>query len=89
MRQYLPIKHLLIYSQSSQKKLEKADEAGNADNERMGKIREIYSADNDEAMLSVILETYQKMRSEYTEECKAAQELDSFIDNARKGNIYL
>lgn len=66
-------------------KLEKADEAGNADAERMGKIREIYSADNDEAMLSVILETYQKMRSEYTEECKAAQELDSFIDNARKG----
>ena len=66
-------------------KLEKADEAGNADAERMGKIREIYSADNDEAMLSVILETYQKMRSEYTEECKATQELDSFIDNARKG----
>ena len=51
----------------------------------MGKIREIYSADNDEAKLSVILETYQKMRSEYTEECKAAQELENFIDNARKG----
>ena len=73
-----------IFTEQSEK-LEKADEAGNADNERMGKIREIYSADNDEAMLSVILETYQKMRSEYTEECKAAQELDSFIDNARKG----
>ena len=73
-----------IFTEQSEK-LEKADVAGNADNERMGKIREIYSADNDEAMLSVILETYQKMRSEYTEECKAAQELDSFIDNARKG----
>lgn len=73
-----------IFTEQSEK-LEKADEAGNADNERMGKIREIYSADNDEAMLSVILETYQKMRSEYTEECKAAQELESFIDNARKG----
>ena len=73
-----------IFTEQSEK-LEKADEAGNADAERMGKIREIYSADNDEAMLSVILETYQKMRSEYTEECKAAQELDSFIDNARKG----
>ena len=73
-----------IFTEQSEK-LEKADEAGNADAERMGKIREIYSADNDEAMLSVILETYQKMRSEFTEECKAAQELDSFIDNARKG----
>lgn len=73
-----------IFTEQSEK-LEKADEAGNADAERMGKIREIYSADNDEAKLSVILETYQKMRSEYTEECKAAQELDSFIDNARKG----
>ena len=73
-----------IFTEQSEK-LEKADEAGNADNERMGKIREIYSADNDEAMLSVILETYQKMRSEYTEECKAAQELESFVDNARKG----
>ena len=73
-----------IFTEQSDK-LEKADEAGNADNERMGKIREIYSADNDEAMLSVILETYQKMRSEYTEECKAAQELESFVDNARKG----
>lgn len=73
-----------IFTEQSEK-LEKADEAGNADNERMGKIREIYSADNDEAMLSVILETYQKMRSEFTEEYKAAQELDSFIDNARKG----
>lgn len=73
-----------IFTEQSEK-LEKADEAGNADNERMGKIREIYSADNDEAMLSVILETYQKMRSEYTEECKAAQELENFIDNARKG----
>lgn len=73
-----------IFTEQSEK-LEKADESGNADAERMGKIREIYSADNDEAMLSVILETYQKMRSEYTEECKAAQELDSFIDNARKG----
>ena len=73
-----------IFTEQSEK-LEKADEAGNADAERMGKIREIYSADNDEAMLSVILETYQKMRSEYTEECKAVRELDSFIDNARKG----
>ena len=73
-----------IFTEQSEK-LEKADEAGNADAERMGKIREIYSADNDEAMLSVILETYQKMRSEYTEECKAAQELENFIDNARKG----
>lgn len=73
-----------IFTEQSEK-LEKADEAGNADNERMGKIREIYSADNDEAKLSVILETYQKMRSEYTEECKAAQELENFIDNARKG----
>lgn len=73
-----------IFTEQSEK-LEKADEAGNADAERMGKICEIYSADNDEAMLSVILETYQKMRSEYTEECKAAQKLDSFIDNARKG----
>ena len=73
-----------IFTEQSEK-LEKADEAGNADNERMGKIREIYSADNDEAMLSVILETYQKMRSEFTEECKAAQELENFIDNARKG----
>ena len=73
-----------IFTEQSEK-LEKADEAGNADTERMGKIREIYSADNDEAMLSVILETYQKMRSEYTEECKAAKELESFIDNARKG----
>lgn len=73
-----------IFTEQSEK-LEKADEAGNADNERMTKIREIYSADNDEAMLSVILETYQKMRSEYTEECKAAKELESFIDNARKG----
>ena len=73
-----------IFAEQSEK-LEKADEAGNADAERMGKIREIYSADNDEAMLSVILETYQKMRSEYTEECKAAQELENFIDNARKG----
>lgn len=73
-----------IFTEQSEK-LEKADEAGNADNERMGKIREIYSADNDEAMLSVILETYQKMRSEYIEECKAAQELENFIDNARKG----
>ena len=73
-----------IFTEQSDK-LEKADEAGNADNERMGKIREIYSADNDEAMLSVILETYQKMRSEYTEECKAAKELERFIDNARKG----
>lgn len=73
-----------IFTEQSEK-LEKVDEAGNADAERMGKIREIYSADNDEAKLSVILETYQKMRSEYTEECKAAQELDSFIDNARKG----
>lgn len=73
-----------IFTERSEK-LEKADEAGNADAWRMGKIREIYSADNDEAMLSVILETYQKMRSEYTEECKAVRELDSFIDNARKG----
>ena len=73
-----------IFTEQS-KKLEKADEAGNADAERMGKIREIYSADNDEAMLSVILETYQKMRSEFTEECKAAQKLENFIDNARKG----
>ena len=73
-----------IFTEQSEK-LEKADEAGNADAERMGKIREIYSADNDETMLSVILETYQKMRSEYTEECKAAQELENFIDNARKG----
>ena len=73
-----------IFTEQSEK-LEKADEAGNADAECMGKIREIYSADNDEAMLSVILETYQKMRSEYTEECKAAQELENFIDNARKG----
>ena len=73
-----------IFAEQSEK-LEKADEAGNADAERMGKIREIYSADNDEAKLSVILETYQKMRSEYTEECKAAQELENFIDNARKG----
>ena len=73
-----------IFTEQSEK-LEKADEAGNADAERMGKIREIYSADNDEAMLSVILETYQKMRSEYTEESKAAQELENFIDNARKG----
>ena len=73
-----------IFTEQSEK-LEKADEVGNADTERMGKIREIYSADNDEAMLSVILETYQKMRSEYTEECKAAKELESFIDNARKG----
>lgn len=73
-----------IFTEQSEK-LEKADEAGNADVWRMGKIREIYSADNDEAMLSVILETYQKMRSEYTEECKAAQELENFIDNARKG----
>ena len=73
-----------IFTEQSEK-LEKADEAGNADNERMGKIREIYSADNDEAMLSVILETYQKMRSDFTEECKAAQELENFIDNARKG----
>lgn len=73
-----------IFTEQSEK-LEKADEAGNADAERMGKIREIYSADNDEAKLSVILETYQKMRSEYTEECKAAQELENFIDNARKG----
>ena len=73
-----------IFTEQSEK-LEKADEAGNADAERMGKIREIYSADNDEAMLSVILETYQKMRSEFTEECKAAQELENFIDNARKG----
>lgn len=73
-----------IFTEQSEK-LEKADESGNADAERMGKIREIYSADNDEAMLSVILETYQKMRGEYTEECKAAQELENFIDNARKG----
>ena len=73
-----------IFTEQTEK-LEKADEAGNADAWRMGKIREIYSADNDEAMLSVILETYQKMRSEYTEECKAARELESFIDNARKG----
>ena len=73
-----------IFTEQSEK-LEKADEAGNADAECMGKIREIYSADNDEAMLSVILETYQKMRSEFTEECKAAQELENFIDNARKG----
>ena len=73
-----------IFTEQSEK-LEKADEAGNADAGRMGKIREIYSADNDEAKLSVILETYQKMRSEYTEECKAAQELENFIDNARKG----
>lgn len=73
-----------IFTEQSEK-LEKADEAGNADAERMGKIREIYSADNDEAKLSVILETYQKMLSEYTEECKAAQELENFIDNARKG----
>ena len=73
-----------IFTEQSEK-LEKADEAGNADAERMGKIREIYSADNDEAMLSVILETYQKMRSEFTEEYKAAQELENFIDNARKG----
>lgn len=73
-----------IFTEQSEK-LEKADEAGNADAERMGKIREIYSADNDEAMLSVILETYQKMRSEFTEECKVAQELENFIDNARKG----
>lgn len=75
-----------IFTEQSEK-LEKADEAGNADNERMGKIREIYSADNDEAMLSVILETYQKMRSDFTEECKAAQELENFIDNARKDRI--
>ncbi len=33
-----------IFTEQSEK-LEKADEAGNADNERMGKIREIYSAD--------------------------------------------
>ena len=51
-----------IFTEQSEK-LEKADEAGNADNERMGKIREIYSADNDEAMLSVIvLETYPEVR---------------------------
>ena len=49
-----------IFTEQSEK-LEKADEAGNADNERMGKIREIYSGDNDEAMLSVILETYQEI----------------------------
>lgn len=73
-----------IFTEQSEK-LKKADEAGSADTERMDKIREIYNADNDEAMLSVILETYQKMRSEYTEECKSAAELESFIDNARKG----
>lgn len=73
-----------IFTEQSEE-LKKADEAGSADTERMDKIREIYNADNDEAMLSVILETYQKMRSEYTEECKSAAELESFIDNARKG----
>ena len=73
-----------IFTEQSEK-LKKADEAGSADTERMDKIREIYNADNDEAMLSVILETYQKMRSEYTEECKEEAELESFIDNARKG----
>ena len=73
-----------IFTEQSEK-LEKAHEAGSADAQRMDKIREIYNADNDEAMLSVILETYQKMRSEYTEECKSAAELESFIDNARKG----
>ena len=73
-----------IFTEQSEK-LKKADEAGSADTERMDKIREIYNADNDEAMLSVIFETYQKMHSEYTEECKAAAEIESFIDNARKG----
>lgn len=73
-----------IFTEQSEK-LKKADEAGSADTERMDKIREIYNADNDEAMLSVILETYYRMRSEYTEECKSAAELESFIDNARKG----
>lgn len=73
-----------IFTEQSEK-LKKADEAGSADAERMDKIREIYSADNDEAMMSVILETYYKMRSEYAEECKASAELESFINNARKG----
>ena len=53
----------------------------------MGKIREIYSADNDEAKLSVILETYQKMRSEYTEECKAAQELENLLTMQEREHI--
>ncbi len=75
-----------IFTEQSEK-LEKADEAGNADNERMGKIREIYSADNDEAMLSVILETYQKMRSEYTEECKAAQNLIALLTMQEREHI--
>ena len=73
-----------IFTEQSEK-LKKADEAGSADTERMDKIREIYNADNDEAMLSVILDTYYRMRSEYTEECKEEAELESFIDNARKG----
>lgn len=73
-----------IFTEQSEK-LKKTDEARSADTERMDKIREIYNADNDEAMLSVILDTYYRMRSEYTEECKEEAELESFIDNARKG----
>ncbi len=75
-----------IFTEQSEK-LEKADEAGNADAERMGKIREIYSADNDEAMLSVILETYQKMRSEYTEECKAHRNLRTLLTMQEREHI--
>ncbi len=73
----------ILTEQSEQ--LEKADEAGNADAQRIDKIREIYSADNAKEMLSLILGTYYRMRSEYEEECEAAAELESFIDNARRG----
>ena len=75
-----------IFTEQSEK-LEKADEAGNADAERMGKIREIYSADNDEAKLSVILETYQKMRSEYTEECRQHRNLRTLLTMQEREHI--
>mgnify|MGYP004622170319 CR=1 FL=1 len=66
-------------------KLEEASQTESSADERMEKIRSIYTADNDTLMLSVILDTYRKMQGEYAHESKEIAELEHFIDNARKG----
>lgn len=53
--------------------------------ERMDKIRDIYSADNDNDMINVILDTYRKMQSEYSAQAKEIDELERFIANAEEG----
>ena len=51
----------------------------------MDKIRDIYSADNDNDMINVILDTYRKMQSEYSAQAKEIDELERFIANAEEG----